>query len=87
MLTLPYGGSSPTNPYIVAKTRGDALEVALQRLYQQMGEFYRLDLRLPETVDKPTKWKLEVMEANGKPSRQVEVHYPQQLMPCAKASP
>jgi hypothetical protein len=86
-LTLPYGGSSQPNPYIKAKTRGDAVELALQRLYQQMGEFYRLDLRLPATVDKPTKWELRVIDRNGKPNRRVEVHYPQQLMPCAKASP
>jgi len=37
-------------------------------------------------VDKPTKWKLEVIDASGKPMRGVEVHSPQELMPCAKAS-
>jgi hypothetical protein len=87
VLTLPYGATSQRNPHIKAKPRDDAVKLALHRLYEQMGEFYRLDLRLPVRADKPAKWELEVIDRNGKPSRRVEVHYPQQLMPCAKASP
>jgi Mg-chelatase subunit ChlD len=86
VLIVPYGPPIPL-AYIKAKGMGDRINLALQRLYQQMGEFYRLDVRLPETVDKPAKWKLEVLDADGKPNRRVEVHYPQQLMPCAKAGP
>lgn len=69
--------------YIRARTSADAVDVALSRLYEQMGEFYRLDLKLPETVDRRTKWKLEVIDANGKSMGSVEIHYPQELMPCA----
>ncbi|MGC9993943.1 MAG: vWA domain-containing protein [Terriglobia bacterium] len=87
MLTLPLVITSPVRSYYDAKTRQTALDLALQRLYQQMGEFYRVELKLPGTVDKPTKWKLNVIDANGKPMRGVEVHYPQELMPCAMASP
>jgi hypothetical protein len=87
VLTYPYEATSQPYPYIKAKTSADAVNLVLQRLYQQMGEFYRLDLRLQETVDKPTKWKLEVIDAKGKPNRRVDVHYPQRLMPCAGASP
>jgi hypothetical protein len=89
VLALPYGPASDPIPlaYIKAKTMGDRIDLALHRLYEQMGEFYRLDLRLPVTVDKPTEWKLEVIDEHGRPNRRVEVHYPHQLMPCAKASP
>jgi hypothetical protein len=89
VLNVPFGQSSGPIPlaYIEAKKMGDRIDLALHRLYQQMGEFYRLDLRLPERVDKPTKWELEVLDAGGKPNRRVEVRYPQQLMPCAKAGP
>jgi hypothetical protein len=89
VLVVPYGAGLGQVPldYIKAKTIGDRIDLAVQRLYQQMGEFYRVELRLPEAVDKPTKWNLEVIGANGKPDRRVEVHYPQQLMPCDKASP
>jgi hypothetical protein len=88
-LTLLFSPTSPPNPYphLGASTRNDAIDLALQRFYQQMGEFYRLELRLPEKVDKPTKWKLEVIEANGRPGRKVEVRYPEQLLPCAKVGP
>jgi len=57
VLSVPYGPSSGRIPltYIKAKRMGDRIDLALHRLYEQMGEFYRLDLRLPETVDRPTK--------------------------------
>ncbi len=72
-------------PHINAKTRGEQVQFAVHRLYQQMGELYRLDLRLPVTVDKPTDWKLEVTDENGRQNRRVEVHYPHKLMPCTTA--
>jgi hypothetical protein len=86
VLTVPYGATSGPVPlaHIKAKTIGDRINLALHRLYEQMGEFYRLELRLPVTPDKPANWKLEVIDGNGKPNHQVEVHYPQQLMPCAQ---
>jgi hypothetical protein len=86
LLTLPYAKTLWPYINIKAKTANDIVDLAFQRMYQQMGEFYRLNVRLPETVDKPTKWKLEVIDASGKPMRGVEVHSPQELMPCAKAS-
>jgi hypothetical protein len=82
-LFVPYGVRSEPYSDIRAKTPADAVDLALQRLFRQMGEFYRLDVRLPETVDKPRKWKLEVIDAGGRPLRGVEIHYPQELMPCA----
>ena len=84
---FPYAATFQPYPHFKAKTRDEAIKLALHRLYEQMGQFYRLDLRLQETVDKPTEWKLEVIDENGRPNRQVEAHYPHRLMPCAKASP
>jgi hypothetical protein len=86
-LNLPYTASEPPFKYMDATSSTDAVNFALQRLFLQMGEFYRVEMRLPETVEKPTKWKLEAVNTDGKPMRGVEVHYPQELMPCAKASP
>jgi len=81
-LTLPNIGASQPFKYLHIKSSVDAVNLALQRMFQQMGEFYRLDVRTPATVEKPTKWKLEVIDASGRPMRGVEVHYPQELMPC-----
>jgi hypothetical protein len=85
MLALPYAAASEPYRYIKAKTRAEAVVLALHTLYEQIARPYRLELRLPERVDKPTSWKLEVIAANGKPSSDVEVHFPQQLMPCTQA--
>jgi len=87
VLTFPYAATSQPYYDIKAKTRADALELAFHRLYEQMGTFYHLHLRLPETVDKPKEWNLEVIDEKGRPNRRVEVHYPQRLVPCTKASP
>jgi hypothetical protein len=87
VLAFPYLGAWRPYSAIKARTGADAVGLALQRLCQQMGEFYRVKLRVPVALDKPTKWELEVITAKGKPNRRVEVHYPEQLMPCAKASP
>lgn len=87
VLTFPYIAGLQPYRYIKAKTKTEAVGLALQRLYQEMGEFYRVELKLAETVDKPTKWEPEVIQANAKQNRHVEVHFPQRLMPCAKASP
>jgi hypothetical protein len=81
-LFVPYGARSDPYKYMGAQTHADAVNLALQRLFRQMGEFYRVEVRLPEVVEKPTKWKLEVIDAGGKPMRGVEIHYPQELMPC-----
>lgn len=87
VLTFPYAATFQPYPHFKAKTRDEAIKLALHRLYEQMGTFYRLDLRLPERVDKPTQWKLQVIGENGRPNYRVEVHYPHRLMPCAKTSP
>ena len=89
LLDLPPGRASYPVPLsrIKAETKSEVLGLAIRRLYQQMGKFYRLDLRLPADVRKPTELELEVRDENGKPNRRVEVHYPHKLMPCTTASP
>jgi hypothetical protein len=84
LLAFPYSAESEPYRYITAKTKAEAVTVALRRLFEEAGTPYRLELRLPVTLDKPTKWNLDVIEANGKPGRRVEVRYPQQLMPCTQ---
>ncbi|HXX22997.1 MAG TPA: hypothetical protein VEO19_07600 [Terriglobia bacterium] len=86
-LAVPMGLLSEPDTNIRANSRAESVYLDLQRLFLQMGVFYRLDVRLPEMVEKPTKWKLEAADASGKPMRRVEVHYPQELMPCTDAGP
>jgi len=86
-LFVPYAAMGEPYKHIRAKTGAEAVDLALQRWYRQMGEFYRLEVRLPKQVDQPTKWKLEVVDADGRPMQEVEIHYPIELMPCANARP
>ena len=56
-----------------------------RRMYEQMAEFYRVDMELPVGVSKPQGWKLEVVDSKGKRRKDVEVIYPRKLVPCAAA--
>jgi len=51
-------------------------------LYREMAVFYRLDVELPEAVDKPRDWDLK-LEAPGKNKKGWNLVYPRELMPCA----
>lgn len=57
-------------------------------LVQEINDFYLLQIRLPELVEKPEKWKLEVVDpATGKPDHHLILHYPSQLMPLPGGGP
>ena len=64
-----------------------ALGAVTRRVYEQMAEFYGVEAELAQAVDKPRDWKLEVVNADGKRRKDVEVVYPRKLVPCAAASP
>jgi len=55
----------------------------VQLLYGAMGEFYRLDVELPEEPDRLREWRLEVVGADGKKLKDVYTVYPRKLAPCA----
>jgi len=57
---------------------------ALDALYRQMEVFYRLDVELPEAVDKPRDWDLK-LEGSGESKKVWNLVYPRKLMPCAAA--
>ena len=73
----------PTGQYWHDEQGRKAILAQASHLYQQMGEYYRLEIRLPLVVDKPRNWKLEVVDASGRPRRDVEVLYPRRVMPCS----
>jgi hypothetical protein len=60
----------------------EAVRLFARRLFQEMGECYTLEVRVPLGLERPRAWKLGVVDADGKPQRDLEVHYPQKLMPC-----
>ena len=52
-------------------------------LEQQIAEFYRLELRLPEPLEKPRKLKLEVVDPTRAKKPNLRIYCPQQLPPCS----
>jgi len=68
-----------------SREQKEAALAAAKRLYQQMGVFYRLELELPQLVDKPRRWKLEVVNEKGKRRHEVAVLYSRHLLPCMSA--
>jgi len=57
------------------------------RMRRRIDRFYRVGIRPEMMVDRRRDWKLEVMGENGKPRRDLDVHYPQTLLPCRDAAP
>lgn len=54
---------------------------------REIDAFYRLEIELPERIEKPCGWKLEVMDpATGKPDHNLILHYPTRLYPAQKSS-
>jgi hypothetical protein len=64
------------------KRDGAAILFASRGLTPEIGEFYRLELKLPETVDRVRDWNLEVVEPNGKSQSSLRLLYPHSLAPC-----
>jgi hypothetical protein len=78
------GGSLATSGGLKSNLQlppGPALDV----LYRRMTVFYRLDVELPEAVDKPRDRDLK-LEVQGKNKKGWNLVYPRKLMPCAAAT-
>ena len=58
------------------------LNLSLRRLYSQMTEFYRLEVALAEPIDKPGRWKLKLVDDDGKEVKPWHPAYQSVLLPC-----
>jgi hypothetical protein len=54
----------------------------LRSQYRQMLSFYRVDIDLPENVDKPQEWKLDLVGLDKFQKDNVVLKYPHMLLPC-----
>jgi len=85
-LDLPFTEAywrSDTEAYWRSDEVRNAIPIKNRQLCLQMGEYYRMEIRLPLVVDKPRNWKLDVVDTSGRVRRDVEVLYPRRLMPCS----
>jgi von Willebrand factor type A domain len=69
-----------TGGYVIKSTSPN--QVSLDTEYWRIASFYRIEIDLPETVDKPRRWKLD-LAGFAKPQRaKLVLTYPQMLVPC-----
>lgn len=55
-----------------------------RKLLSSMETVYRMEIEIPRRVDKPRKWKLEVVDERGKKMKGVKIYYPRLLVPLEK---
>ncbi len=75
-------GGNVAAPVIVDR---EAVGAAARSLYQQIMEFYLMEIDLPQPIDKRRRWSLKVVDDHGKKTPGVEIAYPRQLAPCPVA--
>lgn len=76
-------GSPDQDAALVDKSgKPTRLGLGLRAQYRQMLSFYRVDIDLPETVDKPREWKLDLVGLDKFQLDNVVLNYPHLLVPC-----
>jgi len=55
-------------------------------LLSYINGFYRVDVRLPESLDKPTTWKIEVLDQSGRRDKHLQAIYPRQFLRCERGA-
>lgn len=60
----------------------DRLIKALASEFDEIVHFYDLEVELPNRLNKEHRWDLQVLDDNGKRRNDVQVFYPQKLLPC-----
>jgi len=62
------------------------LSAAVAPLYEQMKNYYQLEIDLPVEVDKARPWKLELVKTPDKKRKGLHLAYPRKLLPCGAAT-
>lgn len=83
---LPKRGSSEWSFKFDDEQRS-MVATALQRLYVQMTQFYRLELEFDRPVDRATSWKLSVSPPAGQTKKSIRVVQPERMFPCNQGQP
>src|SRR5437870_3983795 len=81
--TLQLNATRRSEPrYPVEERDRLALGAVTGQLYLQMAQFYRLEVDLPEPVNKRRGWKLEMVNERGAKMKEWQVAYQATLLPC-----
>jgi hypothetical protein len=64
----------------------ERLGPALENTYDQLVDFYQLEVELPVTLDKHRPWDLQVLDGTGKRLKNVKILYPHEFFPCGQTA-
>jgi len=74
-------GFTPDLPRVTEQQRQVMLSRA-RHFAQVFSENYIVNMRLPERLAKPERWRLDIMNSSGEKDENVHVLYPRQLAAC-----
>jgi hypothetical protein len=79
-----FPGPDPPHELPLLDKRGNPTQLArdLERQLRQFLNFYRVEIELPETVDKPRDWKLDLTGIDRSQQQILTLTYPTLLTPC-----
>jgi VWA domain-containing protein len=77
--------STVIRPRLTFLTSPEDTKKAVANLRQQVDASYRLDIELPEAVDKVRGWDLKLADNNTARERHLEFYFQQKLAPCSGA--
>jgi len=81
-LTQASGGAIVDEDSEAAIDDRPKLGTILQRGYRQMAHFYDLQLSIPDRGARKERLRLDIVDQDGKKRKDVNVSYPQYLLPC-----
>jgi hypothetical protein len=79
---LVFKPSGERDPYSYNEKMAADLSARAATFAAQVQEFYRLEIELPQPVEKLQDWKLEVVDERGRRRKDLTVTYPRRLAPC-----
>lgn len=83
-LTQVTGGMVVDEDSAAALNARPRLSAILQRGYVRMAHFYNLELSIPNRWAKKQRLRLDIVDQDGKKRQDVNVSYPQYLLPCTR---
>lgn len=82
VLTLPPKKRGQKSEFQLSGEADEQFRGLLHRRYGIMTEAYEIAIELPESLDKPREWKLELVPSPGLKPADYQLAFPQTLLPC-----
>jgi hypothetical protein len=85
-LTLTTGGAIIESDGSLSAKDHDRINNALAHGYDEMARFYEVEVELPSSLKKESRWTLEIVDERGKKRKDLQAFYPQEQPACSLMS-